>query len=295
MRETQPCPHRAVSSGLAVSPSIPLVLLAAGLGSRYGGVKPLAPVGPTAEPLLLIALRHAADAGFTEAVVVTSAATRGPIEAALNVPLPLAVRYADQGMVGPAREKPWGTVAGVLAADAGDRFVSANGDDLYGAEALRPARWYCDDGPSGTDAAMIGYRLDRTLSRTAGVSRAVSEIDRNGLLSNLVEHRDVQREGARVRSSTGASIAPETTVSMNLWAFRAPAVAALRDELTAFLDANRGSPTAELGLPQAIGRLAHAGTLRVAVYRTSATWHGVTWAEDVAVVRAALTAELAGR
>ena len=281
----------------AVSSSIPIVVLAAGLGSRFGGVKPIAPVGPQHEPLIVIALRQAAEAGFTEAVVVTGDFTDEAVRHALDGSAALTVRFERQPerRAGVVPSKPWGTVAAVLAAKAGDVFVSANGDDLYGVVGLRLALQFCTSTPTGSpgdqaDAAMIGYQLDQTVPPEGGVSRGIAVVDTGEMLS-LVEHRDVRRVGPGFTSSTCGEIAADATTSMNLWAFRRGAVAALRSVSDQFIAANKQSETAELGLPDAIGRLVANGLLRVAVRPTTSPWHGVTWPRDVAGVRAALTAE----
>lgn len=271
----------------------PLVLLAAGLGTRFGGgVKPLAPVGPDGEPLLVVSLRQARRAGFARAVVVTGPQTRGPIETALSDP-PLPVAFADQGSVGPPRAKPWGTVAAVLSAvPAAGRhgLVVINGDDLYGTPGLAAAhRWMASR--DGADALIVAYEVATTLSATGGVSRGVVTASADGRLRGLIEQRDVRAEGGVVRTGTGLVLTSETLVSMNLWAFRPRALDLLGDALSAFLVAHPGHATAELGLPDAIGALLGPDGLSVAVEATSSPWHGVTFFDDVPGVRAALQRE----
>ena len=260
------------------------MLLAAGLGSRYGGVKPLAPVGPDGQPLLAIALRQAADAGFDRAVVVVGEQTEQPIRHALGAP-PLPVSFRLQGRIGPARLKPWGTTAAVLSAVGHSDLVIANGDDLYGVEGLAAARDWITSA-SGADGAAVLYEAGRTISSRGGVSRAVPTIT-DGRLVGLVEERDVCRgpDGV-IRTTDGRGLAEEQPVSMNLWCLRLTAIEALQVSFRLFVARNADDVDAELGLSTAIGEL--LGALRVDALVTRSPWHGVTFASDVADVRAAL-------
>jgi MobA-like NTP transferase domain len=276
------------------------VLLAAGLGSRFGGVKPLAPIGPDHEPLLQLALAQAVDAGFRDAVVVTGGASRSAIETAIaGWTSTLAVACARQDGVGPAREKPWGTVAALLAAarHAPDRdLVVANGDDLYGVPGLHvaqqwPATATPDEAGRSADVAIIAYPAARTLSPNGGVSRAVPVVDRRGRLVQLVEHRDVKRVDHGIRTAAGLTLSGDDPVSMNLWVFRRPAVQEMATAFEEFVGAHEHDAAAELGLPDAVGALVRRGRLDVDVLVTDSPWHGVTWPADTERVRAELQAE----
>ena len=291
-----------------------LVLFAAGLGTRFGGLKPLAPVGPHGEPLLAIAVAQGRASGFTDVIVIVSEQSEGPIAAALGP----TVRLARQERIGPPRATPWGTVAAVLAGGCEtDGCVVANGDDLYGIDALRTARaWIdsdsADESPSvEADALLVAFRLDRTLSDAGGVSRAVAQIEpmagTGSRLRGLREHRGVRRTAdGLIKSQNGrenqdehggeggpAMFSPDALVSMNLWAFRPSALEALRAAFETFIEAHagpvhRGDDTSECALPTALASLAQARRLVIEVRRTDSQWHGVTWPADVAVVRAAL-------
>ena len=266
----------------------PLVLLAAGLGSRFGGVKPVAPVGPDGEPLIELAVRQALASGFERIVAVVGPATEAAVAAALaGLPVTLA-----RQTVPPGRERPWGTVDAVLRGDdAGPTgVVVANGDDLYGAAALATARTWII-GPSPAIGAAVMFELDRTLSMTGDVSRAVPVLDGDELVG-LREHRGVHLDRGRIRSEEDDELALDTLVSMNLWCFRRPALDALRGLHATFLDEHVDDAIAEHFLPTAVEALIHGGC-RFDVLRTTSPWHGVTWADDVARVRAALTDERA--
>ena len=283
----------------------PLVLLAAGLGSRYGGVKPVAPVGPEGEPLILLAVRQAAEAGFDEIVVVVGPATETEVAAALaSAHTAVRISFARQ-VVPERRRRPWGTVDAVLAAvdSLGSRFVDfddfdefdefdefdglvvANGDDLYGADAMVAAhRWIASAGDAVGAAVM--FKLAKTMASVGGVSRAVPVVH-DGRLVALEEHRDVHVDSGTILTGKGQVLAPETPVSMNLWCLRPTAVDALRVVHARFIEAQAGEPDAEFGLPMGVDELVRDGR-SFDVLITDSRWHGVTWPDDVARVRAAL-------
>jgi hypothetical protein len=277
----------AIPSPNATLPS--LVLLAAGVGRRYGGVKPLAPVGPDGMPLLLVELHQAASAGFTKAVVVVGATTGPAIREAFDsAELPMAVSFVTQDGFGPPRAKPWGTVPAVLAGMPDEGGLVANGDDLYGAGGFAAAAaWVRSTAPGKGDAALVAYRLRRTVSESGSVNRGLVQAE-NGLLVGLRENHDVHHEGDAFASKEHGHIAPDALVSMNLWVFRSSIVAGLRKAFDEFLATNATDESAECLLPNVIGDMVTSGAVRVDVIETDAQWHGVTWADDVPIVRAAL-------
>ena len=270
----------------------PIVLLAAGLGTRFGGVKPLAPVGPQGEPLLYVALQQAAAAGFGRAVVVVGAASSAPIRQALEQiwRTALDVSFVSQDSIGPARKRPWGTVAAVLAAGEHRDVVVANGDDLYGVVGLRAARtWLLDH--EGGDAAGIFYPVGPTVpvgGKSKGVSRAVPAID-DGRMTGIREQRDVYRAANTVRLADGTVLAETQPVSMNLWCLRREIVGRLQQGFALFVDACAPDDASEYGLPGALAEL--ATEMRIDALVTSSPWHGVTYATDVEHVRDALRNE----
>lgn len=267
---------------------VPIVLLAAGLGSRFGGVKPLAPVGPDHESLLVLSLDQARRAGFTEAVIVVGPLTRDAIVGALTNP-PIPVSFADQVGRDGGAGKPWGTVDALASTGLSGPLVVANGDDLYGVTALADAlrATQRDD----IDGAAVMFPVSRTLSGVGGVSRAEPVIDESGLLRALTERRGVQRVDDVITDGTGHVLETDAAVSMNLWAFREPAVAAIAALGATFRNRHANDVSAELGLPDAVGQLVADDRLRIAVTVTESTWHGVTFADDVARVRAELIAD----
>jgi NDP-sugar pyrophosphorylase family protein len=268
--------------------------MAAGIGRRYGGVKPLAPVGPDGMPLLLVELHQAAAAGFSDAVVVVGASTGPAIKDYFaTADLPMTVSFASQEGFGPPRAKPWGTVPAVLAGLGDEGGLIANGDDLYGTKGfVSAAKWSRSTDPKKGDAALIAYRLDRTVSPNGSVNRGIVEAA-NGKLVQLRENHDVHHQGDGFTSKETDYLEPDTLVSMNLWVFLPNLVARLRTVFEDFLRDHGSEEGAECLLPDVIGDMVTSGTLTVDVIETDAQWHGVTWADDVPIVRAALAAEAA--
>jgi len=263
-----------------------LVILAAGVGSRFGGPKQLSPVGPSCETLLDYAIYDAMRAGFSRAVLVIRKELAGPLrEHVADVTGgALPVQYVEQ-RVPEGRVKPWGTGHAVLAVrDAVDvPFAVCNADDYYGPGAYRLLAAHLSakaSPPPPPVHAFVGYRLDETLSDHGGVARAVATTDPDGLVTRLVEVKDVRREQ---REFTGAEF-----VSMNLWGFTPDVLPPLEEQFRAFLDAPQRGPDAEFLLSTALGDQVTSGRARLRVLPAPDRWLGMTFAADVEAVRAAL-------
>jgi hypothetical protein len=275
-----------------------LVILAAGVGSRFGGPKQLSPVGPSGETLLDYAIYDAMRAGFTRAVLV--------IRKELAVPLrehvadvtggALPVQYVEQ-RVPEGRVKPWGTGHAVLAVrDAVDvPFAVCNADDYYGPGAFRLLAQHLKAKASTPPLhAVVGYRLDATLSDHGGVARAVASTGAgpDALVARLVEVKDVRRVDGALRGVTAAGEPREFTgaesVSMNMWGFTPAVFPALEAQLAAFLAARTLAPDAEFLLSTALDEQVAAGRSRLRVLPAPDRWLGMTFAADVEAVRAAL-------
>lgn len=262
-----------------------LVILAAGVGSRFGGPKQLSPVGPSGETLLDYAIYDARRAGFTRAVLVIREELRAPLRehVARVIGAALPVEYVEQP-VPEGRGKPWGTGHAVLAArDAvGEApFAVCNADDYYGPGAYRLLAEHLTAN-AGTPPlhALVGYRLDATLSAHGGVARAVATTGPDGMVTRLVEVKNV-------RGGEGPFTGAEQ-VSMNLWGFAPDVLAVLEEQFMAFLDGPGQAPDAEFLLSTALGDQVAAGRARLRVLPAPDRWLGMTFAADVAAVRTAL-------
>jgi dTDP-glucose pyrophosphorylase len=276
-----------------------IVVLAAGRGTRYGGLKQLEPLGPAGEIVLDYTLHDAAAAGFAHAVLVVADGTVDAMAAHLDAFVPpiavtLAVQRAERAT--PARTTPWGTAHATIVGADGLRapFAVANADDAYGAHALAAvaARLRSMEGTAATaSGVLVGYPVGATLSPHAGVSRAVCRVDENGRLLTIEEHTGVRRATTGIVSDT-AILDESTLISMNLWGFDPSVVELLRPLVDRFV-AEHESDNTELRLPDLVGELVDRGELEVTVIPTTSTWLGVTHPQDAPHVRerlAALTA-----
>ncbi len=261
-----------------------LVVMAAGLGSRFGGTKQLAQVGPNGEAFLDFAIADARAAGASRVVLIV----RSDIEADVHrhfesrggLPSDLNVAYVRQDEHGPPRPKPWGTAHAVLsAAEAvSGPFMVCNADDYYGPTAYA-ALAQAVQTMADNEAWLCGYHLDHTLPAEGTVTRGVCQVDGNRLVG-IVEQEGISR--------ADHTFPKDTLVSMNLWAFSPAFLDALQKGFTRFLDQNGDNATAEFLLPHAVATEMESGALTVGVVTTEETWIGVTNPDDLQVARAAL-------
>ncbi len=279
-----------------------LVVLAAGLGSRYGGLKQLEALGPSGETLLDYGIYDAIRAGYSRAVLVIRAelesAFRERVEGRFGdaIEIDFAFQSIDQvpeGVSVPAeRRRPWGTGHAVLAArrQVSDPFVVMNADDFYGRVAYGALadHLHRNAGPNPLEFAAAGYRLSDTLSPHGGVSRAVCELDDEGYLVHVTEVKRIQREGERLAGVTLAGerfpLDGDETVSMNLWAATPAAFPILEEQFSRFLRGQGHDPEAEFLLSEAVNEQIDAKAARVKVIPTPGPWLGVTYSGDKAYV-----------
>jgi hypothetical protein len=291
-----------------------LVVLAAGVGRRYGGLKQLVPVGPGDEAILDYTIHDAGAAGFGRVILVIREETeaefrrhlgRGP---AGHVDVTLVHQKLSELPAGfqapPERARPWGTGHAVLAAASalGDApFAVANADDLYGPEAWSTlAKALAEAGagdarPGDVSATwhMIGFRLGNTLPASGPVSRALCRQAEPGWLSGLDEILEFRREGEggawRDDSGILRTAPAHSLVSMNLWGFTRDLIPILEESFLEFLGSGPG-PNAEHLLPAVVGDAIESGRARVRVLPSSSPWCGITSPEDLVIVRAKLAA-----
>lgn len=282
-----------------------LVVMAAGMGSRYGGLKQLEALGPSGELLLDYSVYDAVGAGFDQVIFVI----RKDFEEAFDRLVGgrfkgrIGVSYAFQDLedlpaghkVPAGRTKPWGTGQAVLAARDLIRgpFAVINADDYYGPAAYRSIRAFLDQGHP-TDLGLCVWSLQDTLPERGTVSRGVCSLDPQGRLLQVTEIRKIERQGqgacylddqGQVHSLSGL-----TPVSMNFWGFPPSFLSRLEEGFLAFLDGlDQADPlTAEYLLPVQVGRALEDGRLQVQSMPAGDTWYGVTNQEDKARVEQAL-------
>lgn len=263
--------------------------MAAGLGSRFGGVKQLAEVGPRGEAILDFSIADAAAAGFGHTVLIV----RTEIED--DVRRHLAARHGDKSIgyvrqddLGPPREKPWGTLHAILsAADAlQGPFAVINADDYYGPSSFELAARCLERAAPGR-AANVAFEVGRTVPPTGAVTRAVTEVS-GGFLTAIVETDGCERRADGSFSAGGSTVSPETPVSMNLWCFHHSVFADFDERWKSFFAASGHEPKAECQLPTVVGELMAAGRLEVEVVSSTEQWIGITNPEDFELAKAAL-------
>ena len=275
-----------------------LVILAAGVGSRYGGLKQLDAVGPSGETIMEYSAYDAARAGFHRAVLVVRPETEADFRDTVGrrIGAHLAVEYVHQTLDVSAhglrptaeRRKPWGTGHAVLAARAAvaDRFAVINADDFYGAASYRSLAGFLRDLAFSrpTDFALQGFRIGPTLSAAGTVSRGLCQADREGWLQHIVEIPEVcKRDGGGCYTDGDGvehQLAGDELVSMNMWGFTPAVFDELGRQFAAFLERSAHDPGAEFLLPAAVQRLIAGRRARVRVLPEAGQWCGITYRED---------------
>ncbi len=277
-----------------------LVIMAAGMGSRFGGgIKQLAQVGPSGEIIMDYSLYDAKEAGFDKAVFIIRRELEEDFRRIIGdrVAKYMPVTYVYQEMdnlpegytVPEDRKKPWGTGHAILSClgQIHDPFVVINADDYYGKEAFRITHDYLIQLAENSERkyCMAGFVLGNTLSDNGMVTRGICNV-RDNILVSVEEHFDLRREGdavvGRKEDGTPVSVSPNTPVSMNLWGFTPDFLQVLNDNFKQFLDneAKENPLKAEYLLPTIVGKMVGEGTAEVAVLPTNDKWFGVTYAED---------------
>ncbi len=281
-----------------------LVIMAAGMGSRFGGgIKQLEPMGPNGEIIMDYSIYDAIQAGFNKVVFVTRKdlfeTFREVIGDRISKVIP--VEYAFQEMdaipaefsVPEGRNKPWGTGQAILAVKdvVKDPFLVINADDYYGKKAFRIIHDYLvEDHPHDKkyQFCMAGFILGNTLSDNGAVTRGVCKVDANGNLTGVTETGGIVKtaDGAEADAADGSkvSIDPSAHVSMNMWGFTPDFLEVLEGGFTEFLKEHGTELKSEYLLPEVVDQLIQSGEADVKVLETTDKWFGVTYKEDKPVV-----------
>ncbi|NLL63263.1 MAG: nucleotidyltransferase [Ruminococcaceae bacterium] len=283
-----------------------LVIMAAGIGSRYGGgVKQIEPVGPSGEIIIDYSINDAIEAGFDKVVFIIRHDIEADFKAVIGdrISKKIEVEYAFQelddlpeGFSKGDRTKPFGTGQAILSARGlvKEPFVVINADDYYGKQAFKLIHEFLVAGKTVTDnkyhLCMAGFKLKNTLSANGGVTRGVCK-EENGFLSEIVETRNIEIiDGkAGVRTADGINFYDDDTlVSMNMWGIGADFIDLLEDGFKEFLEnLEPGDITSEYLIPVIIGDLVKRDKADVKVLPTEDKWFGVTYAEDKDAVKVA--------
>lgn len=284
-----------------------LLILAAGLGARYGGLKQIDPVGPNGEIIIDYSIYDAIGAGFGKLVFVIrhyfEDAFKEKIGSKFDGVVETAYAYQElDAALGdfalpPNREKPWGTGHAVLVAREliNEPFVMINADDYYGIDSFKTmAQFLSGPAISPTDYAMVGFRLGNTLSDYGGVARGVCHCDNELFLRDIVERTRVEKGGDAVcyfdDDGTEHALGGDEVVSLNMWGFHPSIFTHLSRQFSDFLKEHGHEPKAEFFIPTAVGGLVESDLVKVKVLPTHDSWFGVTYRKDREIARRSIAA-----
>ncbi|OIN59645.1 nucleotidyltransferase family protein [Arsenicibacter rosenii] len=280
-----------------------LLILAAGMGSRYGGIKQLDQFGPNGETIIDYSLFDAIRAGFGKVVFIIREELRADFEEiflpklAGKMEVDFAIQAlgsyvpADLGAV--TRSKPWGTGHAMLCAreQTDTAFAVINADDFYGPEAFQILADFLKNDTNDELHALVGYEVKNTLSEFGSVSRGVCTPDASGNLVSVIERTKIYEKDGEIvfeEGDTLTPLAPETPVSMNFWGFKNAVFPYVQAQFEAYARANFDAPKAEFYIPTVMTNLIEQHQGQCKVFRSQSAWFGVTYPEDKPMVQASL-------
>jgi UTP-glucose-1-phosphate uridylyltransferase len=269
--------------------NLTLLVMAAGMGSRYGGLKQLDAVGPNGETIIDFSVYDAIRAGFTKVVFII----RKEFETEFRTKIgdkyqeKIKVEYVFQDLNNlpndfkcpEGRQKPWGTGQAILSAKdvVKEPFLVINGDDFYGYESFKVASDYYANGKN--DFSMVAFRLDRTLSDFGGVTRGICQVG-NGVMTDIVETENIRKENDHVTSNRDVKLDGSEPVSMNMWGFTPILFEYLSKMFVDFLAENGKELKSEFLIPSVVNELVQSKKEHVTILNSTARWFGVTYQED---------------
>lgn len=281
---------------------VTLVIMAAGMASRYGSMKQIQEFGPSGETIMDYSIYDAMKAGFGRVVFIIrkefAETFKNIIEVDSQIDESLEKAYVFQELdsylegrnIPPERTKPWGTAHAVLCAQeiVNEPFAVINADDFYGKDAFEKAYDFLKNQSAQDLHALLGYELEKTLSQHGSVSRGVCEVDESNNLIEINERLKLfQENGKMVYEETDGSkhsVSKDAKASMNFWCFHPTIFSFLEEKFKDFLDENIGKPKAEYLIPFAADQYIKSGKGKIKVIPTSAQWFGVTYKEDAPTV-----------
>ncbi len=270
---------------------ITLVVMAAGMGSRFGSLKQIEPIGKNGEVILDFSVYDAIKAGFTKVVFVIKKAIEKDFKEIVGnrIEKKIKVEYVFQeidalpkGYKAPeGREKPWGTAHAILCCKdvVKEPFAVVNADDFYGSGAFQKTAEYLQS--ADNNYCMVGFRLANTLTENGYVSRGVCVTDSNNRLNSITERTKIfDCKFTEDDGKTWEPLAPDTIVSMNLWGFMPDIFTYIEKGFKEFLDEKINTPKSEYYLPSVVSSLIETGEKTVDVLVAEDKWYGVTYKED---------------
>ncbi|WP_109829848.1 nucleotidyltransferase family protein [Reichenbachiella versicolor] len=283
-----------------------LLILAAGRGSRFGGAKQVAPMGPKGETIMEYSIYDALSSGFEKVVlVINKDVEQDTFELIEKLgDLKSKVEYAYQDLFTEVipdellegRLKPWGTGHAVYSAidQIDGAFAMINADDFYGKEAFEAMASFLTQNTKPSDFAMVGYDMINTLSENGTVSRGLSKSDQNSLLTSIVETHGIYEKDGKIycEGKNGEELISEGVASMNFWGFQQSVFDEIKTGFQKFLKNAKDITKDEYYIPSVVDAMIHDGRATVTVLKTDAKWFGVTYKEDTETARASVTNEV---
>ena len=269
--------------------NITLLIMAAGMGSRYGGLKQLDAIGPSGETIIDYSVYDAIKAGFTKVVFIIRKDFEQEFKSKITDKYEgqIQVEFAfqdlndlpDEFTCPEGREKPWGTGHAILSARnvINEPFVAINGDDFYGRESFKVVADYYRKGANSF--SMVAFKLDKTLSSFGGVTRGLCTVN-DEKLNTVIETADLEKTDDGVSSNRDIELDGSEPVSMNVWGFTPILFKYLEEKFVEFLSENGTEMKSEYLIPSVVNELIQSGQETVHVLRSGATWFGVTYKED---------------
>jgi len=273
-----------------------LLILAAGMGSRFGGLKQVEPVGPNGEAIIDYSIYDAIKAGFGKVVFVIRESFADAFREKFDPILEgkIDVEYVFQELdnlpkgfsLPEGREKPWGTAHAILVTKdvINEPFCALNADDFYGFNAYKVMAEFLTQSADPAEYSMVGYKLSHTLSDHGSVSRGICDVDENDLLRKIVETTKILKKDSKIISvepdGNETELTGNESASMNIWGFKPSVFPILEEKFTEFLKNHISEPRSEIYIPSVVYDMIQEEKATVKVLKADSPWFGVTYKED---------------
>jgi NDP-sugar pyrophosphorylase family protein len=272
---------------------ISLVVLAAGMGSRYGGLKQLDSIGPNGETIIDYSIYDAIRAGVKKVVFIIRKDFYADFKELIGDKFQdkIEIVYAFQELddlpsgftLPPERKKPWGTGHALLSAydSISEPFMLINGDDFYGAEAYKTAVEYLKNvNTEEIDISLVGFKLKNTLSENGSVSRGICFTDENSVISKIQEVTSIEGKDGKIVSNSDLVLNGDELVSMNMWLFTPNVIHEFKELFINFLEERINEDKSEFFIPSAVMEIMNKYSLQIKGLESDSSWFGVTYKED---------------
>ena len=279
-----------------------LMILAAGMGSRYGGLKQVDSIGPSGEAIIEYSIYDALKAGFGKIIFIIRESIESDFRAKFEAKFKGKFEYEfafqefntgfEKGEEIPERAKPWGTAHAIMAAETvtDAPFAVINADDYYGVEAFQQMADFLKKDCSEKKYGMVGYILNNTLSENGSVSRGVCSVNEHGNLAEVNERTSIAKVDNEIQyqDANGSHFLPDNTiVSMNFWGFHPSLFDYLKVRFKEFVKETANNPKSEFFIPLPVDEMIKKGLMELKVMESNDKWYGVTYQEDKPIVQAA--------